>query len=102
MRVREAYIWYLSARAIREYLAIARIANDDGGPNWGRAERELGEHARAANPIGRSTDSGAEIHRTGRRQCGDRSKRVRLELYVQHTPRSEGDLPQLVRVVAKT
>lgn len=90
------YRWYLSAAAIREYLAIAGLPDDDGGPNWGRAERELGAHAEAARQSGSNNHS--LIFRTGRVRVGDRTKSTRLELFVRHTPREEGGLPQLVAV----
>ena len=90
------YRWYFSATATREYLAIAGLPDDDGGPNWLRAEKELGAHTAIAREAGHN-DTGL-IYRTGRVKVGDRPKSTRLEFVVRHTPREEGDLPQLVRV----
>lgn len=93
------YRWYFSATATREYLALAGLADDDGGPNWLRAEREMGAHAATAREA-QANDTGL-IYRTGRVRVGDRTKSARLEFTVRHTPRVEGDLPQLVRVREK-
>lgn len=92
--------WYLSAAALREFMRIAGIVDDDGGPEWGRAEVLLGAHCQAARDTGRTTESGAQIWRTGKVKLGGRSG-VRLELYVMTGARTEGSLPQLVRVRAK-
>ncbi len=90
------YRWYLSAAAVKEYLALAGLRDDDGGPNWARAERELGAHAEVAREAGENNHS--LIFRTGRVRVGDRPKSTRLEFYVRHTPRAEGDKAQLVAV----
>lgn len=81
--------WYLSAKAIREYLAIVGRADDDGGPEWGRAERELARICAAAHLVG-ETASGLQRWRGGRP--------LRLQLIVSTAHRPEGDLPQLVSV----
>jgi hypothetical protein len=99
VHLKAPYRWYFTATATREYLALAGLQNDDGGPNWLRAERELGEHTRSAREASHN-DTGL-IFRTGRVRVGDRTKNVRLEFTVRHTPRTEGDLPQLVRVKEK-
>jgi hypothetical protein len=91
--------WYISAAATREYLAIANLKDDDGGPNWDRATRELAEHAAVAREVSRDRDR-AE-YRTGRVKIGIRTKAERLEFTILLTPRPEGPMPQLVRVRIK-
>lgn len=83
--------WYLSARAVREYLRIAGLADDDGGPSWGRGERELAEHCWRAR-LYRPADhpGGRTIYRTGRVRVGRQS--VRLEIYVQPPEPNTGPL----------
>lgn len=81
--------WYLSAKAVREYLAILGRADDDGGPEWGRAERELAALCEAAHLVG-TTRGGLQRWRTGRP--------LRLTLVVSTSVRPEGPLPQLVGV----
>lgn len=83
--------WYLSAKAIREYLAIVGRTDDDGGPEWGRAERELAAICDAAHPVG-ETASGLQRWRGGRP--------LRLQLIVSTARMPEGELPQLVGVRA--
>lgn len=93
--------WYLSAAAVRQYLEIARLRNDDGegGENFRRAERELAAHSQAARL---AADEGhQQIWRTGRVKVGDQPKAIRLELTINTTPRAEGPLLPLVRVRAK-
>lgn len=88
--------WYLSAAAVREYLAIAGYVDDDGGPAWGRAERELAEHGAVAHLVSEDHARQRQLWRTGRVQVGQR--RTRLELTVSTTPRPEGDFDQLIHV----
>lgn len=90
------YRWYLSAQAVRDYIDISGLTDDDGGKDWLRAERELGAHADAAREAGHNEQS--TIYRTGRVRVGDRPKSTRLEMFVRHTQREEGSLPQLVAV----
>src|SRR5690606_18712961 len=65
--------------------------DDDGGPAWGRAERELASMAELAHYVG-VTRTGFERWRTGRP--------LRLTLIVSPSQRPEGELPQLVGVTA--
>lgn len=92
--------WYLSAAAMREYLRIAGLPDDDGGPIWQAAEKDLARHCQAARKIDRLGNSGAEQWRTGKMSIGGRNG-VRLEFSVMPAPRAEGALPQLLRVRAK-
>lgn len=89
------YRWYLSAAAVRQWLAITGQPDDDGGPIWGAAEQSLADLCDQARDTGRTTESGASIYRVAARIRG---RKTRLELTVQTTQRPEGPLPQLVRV----
>jgi hypothetical protein len=86
-----AYRWYLSAAAVREYAAAARLPIDDGGPRWLAAEQAVAaicDRARLA-----VEEPHRQFYGTGRPE--------RWELTVSTTPRPEGNLPQLVRVRMK-
>lgn len=85
--------WYLSAKAIREYLGIVGRPDDDGGPEWARAERELAGLCDQAHPVG-ETRSGMQRWRT--------PSPLRLQLIVSTEPRREGPQPQLVGVLPAT
>lgn len=88
--------WYISARAVREYAALARLGNPDDPAVWDRAERELIAMARETVASGRQPRrmrSGALRYR------GPRP--LRLTLIVVDAPRPEGPLPQLVRVLGQ-
>lgn len=91
--------WYLSARAVREYLALMRRKDDDGGPEWSRAEDEL--RAMAENCLERER-TGIRLPRPHRGKPDLIVYRgpspLRLQLIVSTTKRPEGDLPQLVSV----
>lgn len=89
------YRWYLSAVAVRQWLAIRGLPDDDGGPYWGIAERELGELAEIARDTGQRSRSGAQ---TWRAKWTIQGRRRRVELTVMPDPRPEGPLPQLVQV----
>lgn len=92
--------WYISARAVREYLELTGRPAATDGPEWDRAERELMELAEKC----------AELERLGIKQPqpvasspglvryrGPRP--LRLNLVVSTAQRPEGGLPQLVNVV---
>lgn len=89
-------VWYISARAVREYLAIVGRPDDDGGPEWSRAENEL-------QAMGQKALGGGQLRKlvpgtTLLRYRGP--KPLRLGLLVSEEPRAEGPLPQLVSVNA--
>lgn len=87
-------VWYISARATREYLALTGRPDDDGGPEWQRAESEIQEIARRATVTQRGhPGSGDLVAYRG-------PKPLRLGFVVSTTPRKEGPLPQLVSVNA--
>lgn len=89
--------WYLTAAAVKQYLVIAGLPDDDGGPAWGQAEQELSVHIATAREAGHNDNS--LIYRTsGRVLCGRRPRAKRLEFYVRHNPREEGSLPQLIAI----
>lgn len=86
--------WYISARAVRDYLALRGRPVVDEGPAFDRAAVELQRMAEETVASGREPkqmDSGALRYRG--------PKPLRLMLLVVPTPREEGDLPQLVRVL---
>lgn len=91
--------WYLSAAAVRQYLTLAGLADDDGGPIWAQAEAELGAHCEAARLV--ADEGHRHLYRTGRVRIGARPKADRLELTVSTAARSEGSLYQLVAVRLK-
>ncbi|MFN7132394.1 MAG: hypothetical protein ACK4N5_09935 [Myxococcales bacterium] len=94
--------WYISARAVREYLALtqrsAPVGADgwiEAGPGWSRAEGEL--VALAQTCAGKAP----KVLRSGLLQYrGPRP--LRLQLIVSPAPRDEGALPQLVSVLPQT
>lgn len=85
------YRWYLSARAVREYAALARLGNPDDEAVFDRAESQLGAIAQKAHHL-RDQANGLQLWRGGRP--------LRLRLLVSTAERAEGDLPQLVSVLA--
>lgn len=91
--------WYLSAAAVRSYLQLAGLEDDDGGPQWAQAERELAAHCDAAHLVREEPARQRQDWRTGRVQVGGRPQR--LDLIVSTARRPEGPLPQLISVRAK-
>jgi hypothetical protein len=80
---------------VQDYLSLRGRGPVTDGPEWDRAERELIEMAIetvASGRVPRAMDSGALRYRG--------PKPLRLALVVIHDARAEGDLPQLVRVLA--
>jgi len=92
------YRWYLTARAVRQYLAICGWPDDDGGPIWGRAEGELAEHCATARHH-RTQRNGLEQYRTARVPVAGGERRTRLDFLVSTAIRPEGPLPQLVEII---
>ena len=85
--------WYISARAVRDYLALMGREVVDDGPIFDRAAKELSAIATqlaAKGPTVTEQDSGALVYREGRPR--------RWRYTVQPAPREEGGAPQLVRV----
>lgn len=93
--------WYISAAAVRQWLAICRVTAGDDSPEWFAAERELGAlslRARLSEPASRR-ERGASLIYRGYSLVRDEVARVECTVVV--TPRPEGKLPQLVRVRRK-
>lgn len=93
--------WYLSIAAVRQYMEIAGLRGEleDNNPDFVRAQNELGAVSLTATPADAPpSDSGGIIYRPWVHIHG---RRTRLELTVTPAGRSEGDLPQLVRVRVK-
>ena len=85
--------WYISVRAVRDYLAIQRCPDVTDGPVFERAEEELIAMTTETATSGREPrpmESGAMIYK------GPRP--LRLRFVVVSAPREEGDRPQLVNV----
>ncbi len=84
--------WYITAHAVRRYLAIVGRADDDG-PEFDRAEEELMQVA--IDTVG----SGRQPRRLGSGLLQYRGpKPRRLMMVVSDAERPEGPLPQLVDV----
>jgi len=80
-------------------LAGLRGELEDDNPDYVRAMEALGELSLTAQPVvGKDTQSGAALYRGKVTIAG---KRRRIECTVMPIPRSEGSLPQLLRVTLK-
>lgn len=92
--------WYISARAVREYLALTGQPPVTDGPAWDRAEREL---MAMAEVVARQEQDGVKAprpvlgHPDLVQYRGGRP--LRPNLIVSRAARPEGELPQLVSVV---
>lgn len=89
-------LWYISAAAVKQYMAIQGYPPDDDGPGFDRAAKELEgltAEARLAKDIAPGQQS-----QLWRVKATVRGKRTRLELVVSVERRAEGPLPQLVAV----
>lgn len=94
-----SYRWHFSGPAIRDYLRIARLPNDNQGPMWKRAERELGHHAERATFRRLDPDfRGGEVWQTGSVRVGGLREPRRLLLYLTTRTINRGPLPTLRRV----
>lgn len=96
--------WYLTIAAVRDYMQIARLSGplEEDNSDFLRAQEDLGRASLTARLVeGKETASGAQIYRLNV-QLPKVSRRIlRLEFTVAPAPRTEGSLPQLVRVTAK-
>lgn len=93
--------WYITVSAVRQYMQLAGLTGEpeDTNPNFLRAQDELGDLSLTAKPvIGKDTESGAVIYRG---KVTIKGKRRRIECTVMPIPRTEGALPQLLRVTLK-
>lgn len=85
--------WYITVRAVRDYLALCGRPDVTDGPEFDRATAELTAIAialAAKGPTSQQETSGALVYREGRPR--------RWRYTVQPVPREEGSAPQLVRV----
>jgi hypothetical protein len=88
--------WYISAAAVKQYMAICGYEGRPDGPVFDAAAIELEnlcEQAKLARDVGPGQQS-----QLWRVKATVRGKRTRLELVVSVEPRPEGLLPQLVAV----
>ena len=95
--------WYITIAAVREWMALTGRSGEleDDNPDFVAAQNELGDlslTARLAVDASERQRNGASIYR-GRVTV--RGKKRRAECTVMPPLRSEGPLPQLVRVTFK-
>lgn len=91
--------WYISARAVREYLALMRRPVVEDGPEWERAEAELLAMAAGVAELERLGVKSPKPVRGHTDLFAHRGPRpLRLQLIVSTAVRAEGALPQLVSV----
>jgi len=96
-----AWRWYLTIAAVRQYMVLAGLSGEleDDNPDFLAAQNALGELSLTAKPARTAeTESGAVIYRGKVTIAG---KRRRIECTVMPIPRTEGKLPQLLRVTLK-
>lgn len=88
--------WYITVAAVREFQEILGLPEDNDGPGFDGAAKQLDEICRQAKL---AKDEGhRQIYRV---KALIRGKVARLELTVATGQRPEGPLPQLVRVRRK-
>ena len=93
--------WYLTIAATRQFMELAGLTGEleATNPAFVAAENALGELSLTARQADTPpTQSGAEIYRGW---TNIRGRRERIECTVMPRERSEGSLPQLVRVRLK-
>lgn len=89
-------LWYISAAAVKQYMAICGYEGSPDGLIFDRAAIELErlcDEARLAKDIGPGQQS-----QLWRVKATVRGRRTRLELVVSVEQRKEGALPQLIAV----
>lgn len=86
--------WFYTPTAIRQWLKITGRTNDADGVNWHAAQQELCLMSNMAQVVD-LRQSGAELYRC---KWTVNERRRRVEMTVSFAKRSEGPLPQLVRV----
>jgi hypothetical protein len=95
--------WYITIAAVRQWMTLTGRAGDleDDNPGFIDAQNELGDlslTATLALDASEKQRNGASIYRG---KVTVKGKRVRAECTVMPPLRSEGPLPQLVRVTIK-
>lgn len=98
-----AWKWYITIAAVREWMTLTGRHGDLEGdnPDFVAAQNELGDlslTARLAVDASERQRNGATIYRG---KVTVKGKRLRAECTVMPPLRSEGPLPQLVRVTLK-
>ena len=88
--------WYITVKAVHDFQRIVGLPQADDGPLFDRAAKELGELCEAAE-LKKDIGPG-QTSQIWQVKMTLRGRVERLELYVRPAPRSEGDMPQLVRV----
>lgn len=89
--------WYVSARAVREYAALARLGDPDDERVWATAEDEL------IDLCEETVGSGRKVLRLRSGLLQYRGPRpLRLTLIVSEDARPEGTLPQLISVLPQS
>lgn len=89
-------LWYISAAAVKQYMAICGYEGSPDGPIFDAAAIELEslcEQAKLARDVGPGQQS-----QLWRVKATVRGRRTRLELVVSVEQRAEGPLPQLIAV----
>lgn len=88
--------WYISATAVKQYMAIQGYVGSPDGPIFDRAAIELEDLCDAAK-LAKDVSPGGKVQQW-RVKATVRGKRTRLEFGVSIEQREEGDLPQLIHV----
>lgn len=89
-------LWYISAAAVKQYMAIQGYQPDDDGPGFDHAAKEL-ESLAAESRLAKDIDNKSRTQQW-RVKATVRGRRTRLELIVSVEQRKEGPLPQLIAV----
>lgn len=88
--------WYISAAAVKQFMAIQGYIGSPDGPAFDRAAIELEDACEQAR-LARDADEKSP-NQQWRVRWPVRGKRSRLELIVSLEQRPEGPLPQLIAV----
>lgn len=106
MRESQQWKWYLTFSAVEQWMSLTGRTGelDDANPEFVAAQSELGDlslTATLALEASEKQKNGASIYRGYVGIKGRGGKRRRAECTVMPPIRSEGPLPQLVRVTIK-
>lgn len=96
--------WYLTIAAVRQYMTLAGLRGplEETNPDFRAAQDALGELSLTTKPARTAeTKSGAVIYR-GKVTIHGKRRRIECTVCtVMPIPRTEGALPQLLRVTLK-
>jgi hypothetical protein len=103
MPIRGDWKWYITIAAVRQWMTLTGRGGEleEDNPEFIAAQNELGDlslTARLAVDASEKQKNGGSIYRG---KVTVKGKRVRAECTVMPPLRSEGPLPQLVRVTIK-